>query len=208
MERVKKVKKKWITWRLYKRFFLWKKKIDFFTKFKLFFTYSKVINKYLIKAYGFKKSKQLKSDCKKYLKITNNKIYNFLYKLEFRLDLILTRIYFVRNIKQCQQLISNNRLIINNKILKNKKYILYLNDVIYFNIHNFIDKKKIIALWKNKKKFRYKFLFKYKIKNYLEINYKIGMFIYIKWHWSNELLKKKKIKTLNFSLFKKYWGFT
>ena len=196
-----------MTWRLYKRFFIWKKKLNFFIKFKLFFTYSKVIKKYLIKTYGYKNSNFLCSVYKKYLKITTNKIYSFLYKLEFRLDLILIRIYFIKTLEKSHQLIKSNGIVINNKIVGHKHYNICFSDVIQFNLFYLSKPTIFLKLWKKKKQFQYKFLFRYQVKNFLEINYNIGMFIYIKFYWSNEFIKKKKIKILNFSLFKKYWGF-
>jgi len=207
MIKTNKIKKKWLSWRLYKRFFIWKKKINFFTRFKLFFTYSKIIKKYLIKTYSFKNSKALRNIYLKSLKITNNKTYDFLYKLELRLDLILIRIYFIKNVKSLRQLIKNDRIIINNKIIKYKNYNIKIYDKLCFNINNFYNPKKVLKIWKKKKKFRYQFLFKCKVKNFLEINYKIAMFICVKLFWSNEFMKKKRIKLLDFKLFQKYWAF-
>ena len=126
------------------------------------------------------------------LKITINKTYNFLYKLELRLDLVLIRIYFIKNVKKLQPLIKNDRIIINNKIIKYKNYNINVYDKVYFNINSFYTTKRVLKIWKKRKKFRYRFLFKCKVKNFLEINYKIAMFMFIKFFWSNECMKKKK----------------
>ena len=180
MKKPNKIQKKFVSWRLYKRFFVWKKKKNLFTRFKMFFTYSKIIKKYLIKTYSFKNSKTLHNIYMKNLKITINKTYNFLYKLELRLDLILVRIYFINNIKKLQQLIKNDRIIINNKIIKYKNYNINLYDKVYFNVNKFYTTKQVLKIWKKRKKFKYSFLFKCKVKNSLEINYKIAMFVVIK----------------------------
>ena len=112
----------------------------------MFFTYSKIIKKYLIKTYSFKNSKVLRNVYMQNLKITINKTYNFLYKLEFRLDLVLIRIYFIKSVKKLQQLIKNNRIIINNKIIKHKDYNINIYDKVYFNINSFHTKKRVLKI--------------------------------------------------------------
>ena len=80
------------------------------------------------------------------MKITNNKTYDFLYNLELRLDLILVRIYFIKNVKSLRQLIKNDRIIINNKIIKYKNYNIKIYDKFCFNINNFYDQKKVLKI--------------------------------------------------------------
>ena len=210
MKKIVKLNKKWNVWRLYKRFFLWKKKITFFTKLKWFFNYSQIVKKYLIKNYAFKTYKDLNKVYTNCLNKTINKFYLFVHNLELRLDFVLVRSYFIKNITRAQKLIHNNSIVVNNKIICNKKYNFCLQDIIFFintmNKKYFINRKKNTKVRK-KKKFRSKFLLKYKLKNFLEINYKILSIIYVKKFLQNELLKKKKIKIINYNLFKKYWNF-
>ena len=208
-----KLKKKWATWRLYKRFFLWKKKITFFSKLKWFFNYTRIIKKYYVKCYAFRNTSFLKTKYKISLKQTSNKIYNFLHDLEFRLDLTLIRIHFSPNILKSKYLIQHKKIVkINNKLISNINYTLKIKDkvqmLLLLNFNLNINKKKFSLSYnnKNKKYFRYHFLFQNKIKNFIEINYKIAFAIYIKPLWNNEVIKKKK-KLFKFTLFKKFWSF-
>ena len=58
------------------------------------------------------------------------------------------------------------------------------------------------------KKFKFKLLFKNTIKNFIEINHRIGALIYIRLLFNNEILKHFKLAELNFRVLKKFWHFS
>lgn len=212
------IKKKGI-WQLFKRFFLWKKKINFLSRFSWLFNNLRILNRHYLKSYNFKNKKQFKAKYKLCLKHSSFKSYNFLSQLELRIDLLLIKINFVNDIKKSKNLIISKQVTINQKIINQPNYIMKINDLLYINNNlnpysNWIKLRKKIYCRKRRwykdktiKDFKFKLLYKNMINNFLQINYRLGSFVYIRLLFNNEILKRFKFKELNFNLIKKFWNF-
>jgi ribosomal protein S4 len=219
-----KLKKKWSNWRSYKKIFLFKKKKYFISRLKWFFNNFRIICKQWIKMYNAKKTTFFTNLYKLCLKKTQSKIYTFIHYLEFRLDLTLIRLHFVRNSKEAKYLIKEKKCVSVNSFSAQVSYrTLSLDDII--QVHNLrrITIKRIKILRKDKnqirnylkykkrknleRRFRFKFLFKSKFKNFMEINYRSAMAVYIKPLFINEITNRKSTKFLKFRLIKRFWAF-
>lgn len=180
------------------------------------------------------------------LKKIKSKIYQFIHQLEFRLDLTLTRLHFSRNIIHAQDLIKKKNYVTVNYALVGKIYhVLQLKDIIriylpqQLNLYRLKETRKKLLNIKYKvkyfrhhrkfdtsKRFRWKFLYRNKFENFMEINYKIFSAIYLrpfliteifnirkrkknilKKTYSYKKIFKKKKKVLKYKLIKKFWNF-
>lgn len=206
-------------WQSFKRFFLWKKKINFLSRFSWLFNNLRILNRHYLKVYNFKNKKKFKAKYKLCLKNPGFKSYNFLSQLEFRIDLILVKVYFSTDIKKSQQLIFFKKVFINNIVKTQANYVLQVNDLLSINnlsehLNWTVTRKKIFCRkrrwykYNMVKKFKFKLLFKNTIKNFIEINYRIGALIYIRLLFNNEILKHFKLAELNFRVLKKFWHFS
>ena len=205
-------------WTLFKRFFVFKKRINIFSRFKWFFNNSRVLKKYYLKVYGLKNVHALKRKYFYCLKQSSFKTYNYLSALEFRIDLVSVRLHFVSDIKKAKRLIKLGYLLINNISINRFNYIFSINDMLEIkSIQYFItlgDSRKKIQYRKRKwykrnlcRSFNYVFFYKNIIKNFLEVNYRIGGAIYIRMFFLSEIIKKKRVQEFKWKLFKKFWNF-
>lgn len=88
------------------------------------------MKKYYTQFYGLKSNKNLKSKRSFCLRKSSNKLYIFLKKLEFRLDLILVRFNLVRNIRTAKNLILRNYVYVNFISKEHFDFILSVNDLL------------------------------------------------------------------------------
>lgn len=181
----RKLKKKWRFWRVFRFYFLRRKKKNFFSKINWLFNQRRIVWHQLSVIYG-KKIKNLVYTNHKSKKIFNSKFGSILCKLELRLNILLIRIGFVTKLQQADFLISNYQITVN-FFVKHKRYLLSKNDLIFFKttclkIRDFQRFKKNCwkyskwNKWKRQsknKKFRriYFSLKKNFIFNFMEINY-------------------------------------
>ena len=211
----------------YKRFFVWKKKFQFISRLRWFFNNTQVVEKYFIHTYHLKESnflKKVKFGCRRKLR---NKIYNFLYGLNLRLDLLLTNFHFINDFKQSKVLIKNRCIKVNNIILNTNNYSIKTGDKIsvcfkkIYNLEKLEECKKLISKhsfkfirkrrkirYRLKRQFRYKFLWRHTIVNFLEINYRIFTVIILRPMYINEIRKKFFFKIARIKLLRKFWAFS
>jgi ribosomal protein S4 len=145
-------------------------------------------------------------------------MYNFLQTLDFRIDLLLVRTLLVRNVLAVKTLILLKKIFINGIQLTKINYTFKKKDIVHIFFFQFIPqnisrkllqknftrlgliRKKIIykkrPFYKRKikREFSYSFLSKIKVKNFLEINYRVGMAICIRNFFNNENSIKKMKK--------------
>lgn len=152
--------------------------------------------------------------------VFNNNFFNFLILLEIRLNIILLRMSFVLKLLQGNHYIKK-KLILVNGLSKKKNYLVCSGDLIQYNFLFNKAKKRIKFLkwrkfkwkkWKkryNKKK-KVKFFF-WRVKknriiiNYIEINYKLLVGIFLRKPFISEILIRNNRKLLSITLFKKIY---
>ena len=88
------------------------------------------MKKYYAKFYQFKNSQKLHKKYLSCLKTIGNKTYNFLRFLDFRIDLLLVRVLFVRNILVVKYLIFFKKIYINSIQLTKINYTFQPKDVV------------------------------------------------------------------------------
>lgn len=219
-----KLKKKWRFWRIFKRFFLFTKKITFFKKLQWSFNNARILKHQLLKMY-------LPTNKKKYLFTYKNKIGTkwfsfFLRKLELRLSILLLRARFCYKLINCYSAIKYNLILVNGIIFNKINYVLSCLDLIqkrrsinlFFRL---VVSRPARLKWRKKRWRQARYMF-WKIRrvshfnlfwnrkqnttvNYLEINYKIPACIIIKQPFLKELLLNKQVKMLTLSILKKIY---
>lgn len=125
-----KINKKLNIKSIFYQFFRKKKQAFFFQRFKWFYRNSIILKKYYTKFYQFKSSRKFNKRYLACLKIAGNKTYNFLRLLDFRVDLLLVRILFVRNVLIVKYLISLKKIFINGIQLTKINYTFKVKDVV------------------------------------------------------------------------------
>jgi ribosomal protein S4 len=136
---------------------------------------------------------------KKYVNSINKRridiMSKILFLLESRLDILLYRVNLFKNPREARSFIKMKKIKINNKIINKLKHHIYINDIIDFVLpfKKFLYKNFLQKLLKKNKKI----LFNYP--RYLEINYKIMKFIFIKMPKKNDIPRTWK---LNFSFIR------
>jgi hypothetical protein len=131
-ETLRKLKKKWRFWRVFRFFFLRSKKKNFFPKISWLFNQRRIIWHQLSVIYG-KKIKNLAYTNHKAKKIFNTKFCFVLCKLELRLNILILRMGFVNKLQEVNFYISKSQLIVNN-VRKNKRYLVSIKDLITFTL--------------------------------------------------------------------------
>ena len=222
-----KTKKK--NWKNYKRFFLFKQKINMWQKFKYYFSHILIFKKYYTHDQILKRTSIIKSYYEYVYKKSFNKIYLFFHKLYFRINLILTYSHFVFNKFEGLSLIKNGLVTINNKIITNCNHTIKIQDLLYLFLTFLLLKtsykyklRKIIRKIRKYhiNRFKMKYFNRYLLKNFFEISYIIRSLVCIKVLRNVDLIKKKRkflaktkqnqIKSyniLNIKLIKKFWSF-
>lgn len=189
------------TWKIYKRFFLRKKKSHFIVRFKYFFNTIRVFKKQYTHTHVLKSTNLIAKYRNKCLKISTNKVYNFFNLLNFRLHLVLVHCHFVFNKIKSLIILKKGYVSVNNKIIKHQNYILSVNDLIYFfnkiKIFSLLIKKIFFRQLRQRRIrrshiFRFKYLRRCILINFFEINYRIRSLIYLRPLQNTELVKKKR----------------
>jgi hypothetical protein len=225
----KGIKKK--TWRMYKNFFLRVKKINYLIRYKHLFNNSLISKKYYSQNNSLKTTKYIFRFMSKCKKNSANKTYNFFHFLFFRLHLALVQCHLVFDKYEGTSLIKNGFIYVNNRSIRNLNYTLKTQDLIFLYVkpktmNKFVKKLFLSKLRfkrrKSRNKFRYKFLRRSILHNFLEVNYYTRSVVYIRPLRSSETNKKKrkwnfkrrkkgplkKYNNFKFGLVKKLWAFS
>ena len=218
---LRKVKKKWRFWRVFRFFFLRSQKKNFFTKIKWFFNQRRILWHQLSVVYG-KKIKNFVYSNHKSKKIFNSKFGSILCKLELRLNILIVRMGFIDKLRMADQFIQEGKVTVN-FFIKHRRYLIRINDLICFTnfflkSHNFKRFKKISwryskwNKWKKQsknKKFRqiYFSLKKSFIYNFMEINYYYSFSILIRHPLIGEISYRNKKNFLTTCLLQKVYFF-
>jgi hypothetical protein len=121
-----KKKKKWKNWRQFKKFFLFKKRIYFFTKIKWRFNNIRILWHQLTKMY----LPTIKKLTHKWKKNHNNKFFLFLKQLELRLSTIILRARFCYKLINAYNAIKLNLITVNGVLMNRVWYLLNILDLI------------------------------------------------------------------------------
>ena len=127
----RKLKKKSRFWRLFKKFFLKKKRKTSFYRLNWLINHKRIMWHQLTSVYG-KKIKNILYSGHTNKKIFNTKFDNVLRKLELRLCVLLVRINLVRNLVIAQEYIKDSKIVVNGK-KKHPNYQIRLQDLIVKN---------------------------------------------------------------------------
>ena len=127
---LRKLKKKWRFWRVFRFYFLRSKKKTFFPKKNWLFNQRKIIWHQLSTMYG-KRIKNLAYKTSKSKVIFNSKFGSVLCKLELRLNVLMVRMGFVNKLQLVNRFISGGKVSVN-FIIKDKKYSVRIGDLISF----------------------------------------------------------------------------
>jgi len=216
----RKLKKKWRFWRMFKFFFLRRKKKFFFPKIRWLFSQKRIIWHQLSTMYGKNIKNRAYNNFKSKI-IFNTKFAFVLSKLELRLNILLLRMSFVNKLLQANVVILKKKIKINS-IIKHQNYLVSIGDLInYIPIDicfkndirrnklkwyrfKWVKWKKIV---KKKKKFNRIFfsLKKNFVFNYVEINYIFFSAILLKYPLLGEISYRNKKRLLVTSLLKKIY---
>jgi hypothetical protein len=130
-----KLKKKWRFWREFKRYFLFDK-THMFIKFRWLHNYKRILNHQYAEAYCVDLKSKLSHIYRK--KISKGRLFSYLLKFDYRIDILSTRIFNIKRIKWTWTLLYFGYLTINFKPV-NRYYILKVNDIIFgfFLLANF-----------------------------------------------------------------------
>lgn len=213
-----KVKKKWRFWRLFKKNFINKKKVNFFKKLKSIFEDKRVIFHQLIKSYLPKIKFLLKKNMKK------TKFFLFMIQLEQRLSVLLVRARFFYKITNSYTAIKNNLIIVNGIIINKINFLVHLQDLfqkkrkkngkkkdrrfVRLKWRKYRWKKARYIFWKIRRSSHFNLYWNRKQNsffNYLEINYKIPAAILIKQPYVKEILINKQKNILTIHILKKIY---
>lgn len=158
-----------------------------------FFIINKIYWKKISLFYGFKKpNKFIKIYYNKFL-LKYNTIYDYLFLLERRLEIFLSRINFLSSIYFIKQFILNKKVLVNNASVFYINYLINIKDIIT------IERKIFKWVYKNFKfRLKKKFIF---LNNprYIEVDYKLLCAIFIKkpeYKWLTKPFDIEKIPDL------------
>ena len=114
----------------------------------------------------------------------NNIIQKFIILLESRLDMVIYRSKITKTIFQAKQIINHGKIKVNNKIINNSNFILNRGDIITLNnfkiVKKFYYKIKLKKNVKSKKFSRIIGILKKNKVNYIQINNKYNLYIFLK----------------------------
>ena len=123
-----KLKKKWRFWRLFKRYFLGRKKKNFFYKLKWVFNQKRIMWHQLLALYG-KKIKQSVYSKNQTKLIFGSRFFNSLSFLELRLNVLVMRIRFASKVIESSKLIDLGLVRVNGS-KRTKNYIVRVGDIL------------------------------------------------------------------------------
>lgn len=222
LKKIFKLKKKWRFWRLFKRYFISKKKITFYKKYNWRFNNIRIIWHQFTKLY----TPKIKNIILKRKKKNSDFFFFFLNKLELRLNVILLRARFFYKLINSSIAIKLNLILINGLIInkincvvnildlfqkKRQKNILFKNTVKRkerLKWRKFRWKKARYIFWKIRRASHFNMYWVKKQNttiNYLEINYKIPAGILIKKPFIKELYLNRQKKILTNNILKKIY---
>lgn len=121
-----KKQKKWKNWRQFKKFFLFKKKVYFFTKIQWRFNYMRILWHQLTKMY----LPTIKNLTHQWKKKKNNKFYFFLNHLELRIATLILRARFCYKLVNSYNAIKYNLITVNGIIINKIWYLLTRLDLV------------------------------------------------------------------------------
>ena len=219
-----KLKKKWRFWRIFKRYFLYKKKITFLKKIKWSFNNIRIIKQQLSKLYLIKKKTSL---IKYSYKQSHNKFFFFLRLLELRLGIILLRSRFFYKLINSYNAIKMNLILVNGYIINKINHLMKILDlfqkrrsknikirrkkykrILRFKWRKHRWKQARYIIWKIRRMSHFNMYWIKKqntILNYMEINYKIPAGIIIKQPFLKELFLNKHKSIVNTHILKKLY---
>ena len=216
---LRKLKKKWRFWRVFRFYFLRSKKKNFFPKMNWLFNQRRIIWHQLSVVYG-KKIKNCVYVNHKSKKIFSSKFGSILCKLELRLNILVVRMGFIDKLRLADQFIREGKVKVN-FFRRQRRYLVRINDLIcfittFFKLHNLKRLKKTNwrhskwNKWKNQsknKKFRHIYfsLKKSFIFNFMEINYYYFFSILIRYPLLGEISYRNKKKFLTRCLLQKVY---
>ena len=219
-----KLKKKWRFWRVFKFYFLRRKKKFHFFKTKWLFNRKRIIWHQLSVMYG-KNIKKKTFNNYKSKSLFNSQFGLILCKLELRLNILLVRTYFATKLLQANFLIEIKKIKVNG-LFKHKNYVVSVGDLIYFMENNFLWRKTVNQslrykriknlqykwrVWrrkqKNKTNFKHIFFLVRKnfIFNFCEINYCFFSFIILRKPIFGEISCRNKKQLITSSLLRKIY---
>jgi hypothetical protein len=136
-----KLKKKWRFWRGFKKCLLFDKS-HVLIKFKWLFNHKRLLNHQYISTYSISIQTKLKHIYKK--KISKARLFDYLYNLEYRIDILSMRIFRIKSLKWVWILLYFGYLTVNLK-KKKKNYIVQINDLIFgwFLLKNYLFLRKL-----------------------------------------------------------------
>lgn len=189
-----KKKKKWKNWRQFKKFFLFKKRLYFFTKIKWRFNNIRILWHQLTKMY----LPTIKKLTHQWKKNPNNKFFLFLKHLELRLATIILRARFCYKLVNAYNAIKLNLITVNGIIMNRIWYFLNILDLIQ---KRRTLKKKPQIIPQKIVKIKTKFLIKSKKKK-PEITIRTERFKWRKYQWNKSRYVLWKIRRIShFNLY-------
>lgn len=215
----KKLKKKWRFWRLFKRFFLKRKKLKMFPRLAWIFNQKRVIWHNLYTLYGreIKKLKYKKTQTKFLFGI---RFFKVLAYFELRLDILLVRLGWVSSRFVGVDLINKGNILINGKTQKNSHFLVKIGDIIQKTLSKPLKKRFFLLKWRKFKWNRWRrysrkfkinaprafWLFKKNLTvNFLEVNYKIFSCIALRQPLAGEVLLDKQKRLWSTKILKKIY---
>lgn len=211
----KKLKKKWRFWRSFKKFFLRYKKKKLFCKINWLRSQKQSVKKQYLFFYGKKIQRLIKK--KKLLRAFGKRFFYSLAFLELRLNILLLRLLFIKNILEANTFVQKGIFLVNKKI-KNKNYLVKVGDLIHKKNVTYLDVKKNSYKWRKylwskwawkarKKKCWYLdpfWLSKNNLNlNYTETNHKNSSSILIRKPVLGEIVLNNKKRLLTINIIKK-----
>ena len=165
----KKLNKKWRFWRVFKFYFLRRKKKIYFFRMKWLFNSKKMLWRQLSVVYG----KRIKNRAykKNKSKIIFNKRFIFILRaLELRLNVLLVRLHFVTKLLQANITILKNKVTINGTV-RHKWYVVAVGDLIMYTNKNIFSQRLKKLKWKHRNWRQFKITLKKKnLKNKKYVN--------------------------------------
>nr|QFP99043.1 ribosomal protein S4 [Rhizaria sp.] len=211
---LRKLKKKWRFWRMFKFYFLRRKKKFFFSKLAFFFNQKRIIWHQLSVMYGKKIKNNVYVNHKSKI-IFNSKFGNILCKLELRLNILILRLCFVKKLLESNCIIKEKKIRVNG-LIKHKNYLVSTGDLIVYSEYfskfkrKYFDKRRWNRFkwrkWKKKPIKKMFFLLKRNfIFNFMEINYSIFSSILLRQPLLGEITYRNKKQLLISSLLRKIY---
>lgn len=214
----KKLKKKWRFWRLFKRFFLKKKKIKMFYRLKWIFDQKRIIWHNLYTLYG-SRIKYLKYKKTQTRFLFGVRFFKILSYFELRLDILMLRLGWVDSRLLAKSLISKGDVLVNGK-KKKSQFLVNVGDTVQKIPRKLIKKRFFLLKWRRFKWNRWRqqfwkigtkvprifWLFKKNlVVNFLEINYKIFSCIILREPLTGEILLEKQKRMWSTKRLKKIY---